>query len=189
MEDLDELIAGCKRGDAKMQKELYDRFSARFYALCCRYAPDDDIAKELLVDGFMTIFSEIGNYRGDGAFEGWMWVIMRRVIIADYRRNRKHREAVPLDAVVGMAAPNKSQDSKMDLRDALRAALQSLNDKERVAFNLVAVDEYTFKEVARILRIPESTVKSRFYMAKEKLKKILIKKLGKDYLRGESFIS
>ena len=55
-----------------MQKELYDRFSARFYALCCRYAPDDDIAKELLVDGFMTIFSEIGNYRGDGAFEGWM---------------------------------------------------------------------------------------------------------------------
>lgn len=181
MTALEDIIVGCKNGDPAMQKELYDRFSPRFYALCCRYAPDEYVAREMLVDGFTTILSEIGNYRGDGVFEGWMRVIMFRTIVADYRRNRRHRKAVPIEEVNDAVASTREPDGNIDIREALPKALQCLNEKERKAFNMVAIDEYTFREAAELTGMPESTVKSQYYNAREKLKKKIVKIMGRDY--------
>ena len=148
MNELEDVIEGCRRGDAAMQKELYDRYSPRFFALCCRYAPDDFIAKEMLIDGFMTIFSSIDKYRGDGAFEAWMRVIMLRRVVANYRRNRKYRETLPIEESVEVSLPTGHPEHNIDVRDALREALRLLNEKERTAFNLVAVEKYTFNDAA-----------------------------------------
>ena len=180
---LDEVIEGCRNGDATMQKELYDRYSAQFYSICLRYAPDADVAKDMLIEGFLTIFSEIETFRGEGSFEGWMHAVMRSAIVAESRRNRKHRESVALDEADEVGSHTSSPESSIDLRSALQEAMQKLSEKERVAFNLVAVDGYTLDEAAKLIKEPLSTIKTRYYSAKEKMRLILLKKIGKDYLK------
>ena len=70
MIQIEDIIEGCRNGDKAMQKELYERYNRRFYAFCRRYATDDESAYEILVDGFITIYKNIDNYKGDGSFEG-----------------------------------------------------------------------------------------------------------------------
>ena len=94
MDNLERVIEGCKNGDAKMQRELYQRYSPRFYALCRRYSNDDEMANSALVDGFLTVFQSIGSYRGEGSFEGWMHKIFLRKIVHVYRKNNKYRTTI-----------------------------------------------------------------------------------------------
>ena len=66
-----ELIAGCGRGDRSAQRILYERYSSVMYPVCVRYLGRED-AKDVLQDGFLTVFDKIGTYKGEGSFEGWM---------------------------------------------------------------------------------------------------------------------
>ena len=76
MKKLEEVIEGCKRGDKLSQKELYDRYSSRYFVFCRRYAADDESAKDILIDGFLAVFQSVDTYSGTGSFEGWMnWLL------------------------------------------------------------------------------------------------------------------
>lgn len=183
MIQIEDVIEGCRNGDKAMQKELYDRYNRRFYALCRRYASDEESAREILVDGFITIYKKIDGYRGEGSFEGWMCTIFLRTAIAYYRDYVRRRDTIkPIEDVEYEQRCDIAQ--QIDIRDALIAALRKLTKRERIVFNLIAVDEYTMKEVGDELGITESTAKSHYYNAIETLRKILIKRLGPHYLNN-----
>lgn len=184
METLESVIEGCKVGDEAMQAELYRRYSPRFYLLCRRYAPDDDVAQQILVDSFLTIFAEVSHYRGEGAFEGWMQTIVVRQAIRSYKKNQR-RWALFEDAEKE-DFPYHQPDvgMQMDIREALVRALRLLSEKERRVFNLVAMEEYTLADAAELLKLPESTVKTQYYRAQRILKKRLMKHLGRHYLKN-----
>ena len=65
------LISSCINGDRAAQKALYDRLAPRMFPLCIRYAGDRDQAADILQDGFVTLFTHLQDYKGDGSFEGW----------------------------------------------------------------------------------------------------------------------
>ena len=68
----EQLIKGCLRRDRIAQKYLYDTFSPKMYPLCCRYVKEPADAEDILVTAFTNILERIGQYRGDGSFEGWI---------------------------------------------------------------------------------------------------------------------
>ena len=68
----EQLIKGCIRRDRIAQKYFYDTFSPKMYPLCCRYVKDPDDAEDVLVTSFTHILDRIGQYRGEGSFEGWI---------------------------------------------------------------------------------------------------------------------
>lgn len=67
-----DIINGCLRQDRKSQKALYERYSPVMYAICLRYTHQRANALDVLQDGFVTIFSKISEFKGEGSFEGWM---------------------------------------------------------------------------------------------------------------------
>src|ERR1700749_4832265 len=69
-----------------MQELMYRRYSPKMYAVCLRYSSNSDDAQDLLQDGFVKVFKSLGNYRGDGSFEGWMRRIFVNTSIAYFRR-------------------------------------------------------------------------------------------------------
>lgn len=83
-----ELIERCKKHDRNAQEQLYQHFSGKMYALCCRYVKDKMQAEDVLVMAFSKIFDRISQYKGEGSFEGWI----RRVIVNEsltyLRRNK-----------------------------------------------------------------------------------------------------
>ena len=183
METLESVIEGCKNGDEAMQAELYRLYSPRFYLLCRRYSPDDETAREILIDGFLSIFNDVRNYRGEGSFEGWMQTIfLRKSIKAFHSHQRRQSLFVPPDKEDFPYHP-VDVGKQIDIREALVQALRTLSEKEQSVFNLVAVEEYTLADAAEMLALPESTVKSQYYRAQQKLKKKLLKHLGRNYLK------
>ena len=181
--NLDTVIEGCKEGNRAMQKRLYEEYSPRYYALCRRYSADDEEAREILTEGFISVFEDIKMYRYEGSFEGWMQTIFMRKAVKMFR-DKKRRQRY-FEAIDDIDYEDERVDivEQIDVRDALVAALQRLPKDERVVFNLVAVEEFTLPEAAEELEISVSTVKTRYYKALQTVQTILKRRLGKEFLK------
>ncbi len=84
----EELIIGCLKDNAACQLELYNRYCNKLYAVCLRYARNKSDAPDLLQDGFVKVFSNLSQYKGNGSFEGWMRTIMRNTALRAYQKQR-----------------------------------------------------------------------------------------------------
>lgn len=183
MKSLDTVIEGCRKGDQAMQRELYERYSARFYALSRRYAKDDFIAKEILVDGFLEVFNNIKKYRGEGSFEGWMHTIFVRKASASYHRETLLPTCREDEILEDMKAEQNDIDRQIDIKEAFVVALRRLSDDDRSLFNVIAIEGYSFPEASRLFDTPPTTLKSRYYKIKQILGEELKMQLGDRYLR------
>ena len=89
MNALNDIILGCINGNNLMQRELYNIYSPRFNALCHRYISNDDIAQDIFIDGFATVFNTMNQYRGEGSLKVGCIVFLWGVssIITETRKN------------------------------------------------------------------------------------------------------
>src|SRR4051812_18302196 len=86
---IDQLIARCKAGERKAHEMLYKQFASKMLGVCMRYATDKMEAEDMLQNGFMKLFNKLDDYRGEGAFEGWVRRIMVHSAIEYYRKHHK----------------------------------------------------------------------------------------------------
>lgn len=157
--DIATLLQGCLDGDRRCQQALYDRYSARFYALCYRYTGDSDEARDALVTGFTRVFRCLKDYRGEGDLEAWMRIIFVRQSL-NICLARQRRRVVPLSPHLAATLHEPHQPVRQyALREAIEVGLNQLNAKERAVFNLHAVDGYTFEETAQRMGYSLSNVK------------------------------
>ena len=61
-----ELIRGCLRGSAQCQRDLYERFAGKMYAVCLRYARTREDASDILQEGFLKVFTKLGQFQFSG---------------------------------------------------------------------------------------------------------------------------
>ncbi|HEY8397304.1 MAG TPA: sigma-70 family RNA polymerase sigma factor, partial [Flavihumibacter sp.] len=85
MNDSD-LIKGSIAGDPKMQEALYNKYAAKMYAVCLRYAGNSADAQDLLQEGFIKVFRNLDKFRHEGSFEGWMRRVFVNTSIEHFRR-------------------------------------------------------------------------------------------------------
>src|SRR6201995_4169478 len=91
---IDTLVNKCKAGERKAQEMLYKQFAAKMLGVCLRYATDRMEAEDMLQNGFIRVFQKMNDYRGDGAFEGWVRRIMVHSSIEYYRKHHKMMQLV-----------------------------------------------------------------------------------------------
>lgn len=186
MIDIDSVIKGCVEGDPRMQRELYDRYSPFLYSLCRRYMADDEKAMEALVESFLLIYSNIDSYKGDGPIEGWMTTITTRKIVDLYRRDRMWAErATDIENLPGVKL-EPDYDLQIDVRDALVKSLRKLTAMERTLFNLIAVEGYSYQAVGKKMKMPVTTVKSRYYKVREKMQLLMGRHFDTKRYRNEN---
>ncbi|MFN3839406.1 MAG: RNA polymerase sigma factor [Cyclobacteriaceae bacterium] len=182
----EQLIKGCIRRDQTAQKSLYSRYSSKLYALCCRYVKDRMDAEDVLVTSFTKIFERIGQYKGEGSFEGWMRKVVVNEALTFLRRNRSMYLETDLDAAHREPDYNAISDH-LEEADLLRM-IQELPSGYRIVFNMYAIDGYSHKEIAEQLGISENTSKSQLSRARTYLQKMLaeIKDIYPNQLHHES---
>lgn len=177
------LIDKCIEGDSNAQQVLYNKYKGRFYALCLRYASNTDEAQDIMIEAFLKVFNSLKNYRGDGEFEGWIYRIFTNHAINYVCRSKKDvlspKNTEDVDENI---LTEKSTAFNDDTRNVLLRYLQRLNVRERTVFNMIAIEEYTFAEVAEELHIKKSVVKTYFYRARALLQ-IMLKKNEKELLK------
>lgn len=176
----EELISGCRNGDRAAQKELFELFSPRMYAVCLRYAGNADDAKDLLQEGFITVFTRLDSYSGNGSFEGWMRKIFVNTALMHLRRNDALKLSEDITEARTLSDPEPAPLERIGYHQLMKL-IASLPPDARTVFNLHVVEGYSHKEIADMLGITEVTSRSRLQRARVQLQE-LIKKI-KDYDR------
>ena len=125
----------------------------------------DDLAQETFIKAYVGIRS----FKGMSAFGTWLYRIAYNEF---YSHVRKHHE----EHVDDMARIGKVSTAATDAIDAsmtVQEALTRLNDNERIAVTLFYIEDQPLKQVAKIMQLPEGSVKSLIHRAKGKMKQFI----------------
>ncbi|HIX86036.1 MAG TPA: sigma-70 family RNA polymerase sigma factor [Candidatus Parabacteroides intestinigallinarum] len=165
-----QLIEGCRKGDRRAQKELYDTYSRKMMGVCLRYVDDRETARDLLQDGFVKVFTGLDSYAGSGSFEGWMRRIFVNCALEYLRRSDVLREATDLENTAELIHPDSSAISDLSAAELMRL-VSELPTGFRTVFNMFAIEGYSHKEIGEMLGITESTSRSQYTRAKQLLQR------------------
>lgn len=166
MQDQDQhLIEACLRGDRAAQGALYERFRSDMFRICLRYAANREDAEDYLQEGFITVFRDLQQFRGDGPLGGWIRMVMVRASLQQLRK--KKMTLVDLDGIPALAENGHSMaiTEHMDA-ERLTRLIQQMPTGYRTVFNLFVVDGYGHEEIADMLGITASTSKTQLFKAR-----------------------
>jgi RNA polymerase sigma-70 factor (ECF subfamily) len=167
------LIQRILQGDAAAERALYDRHVDRVYRLAHRMTGNAAQAEDATQDAFIRIFDRLGDYRGDGSFDGWIHRIATTVVLGQLRKRKRVRRWEQADdelaAAVGAAPP-----PDQDLRRHLDRAVARLDDNHRLVFVMHDLEGYTHGEIAAAMGTPVGTAKARLSRARARLRDLLL---------------
>ena len=173
-----ELIEGCLKGDPQAQRELYEQYQVPLFRLCLRYGSSREEAEDMLQDGFLKVFSDLGQYRGEGALGGWIRRVVLNVVLQHLRRQKHLPVTTEIEAVAELADDSAEQLFSQLRAKALVALIQQLPPGYRTVFNLYVIEGYAHQEIAEMLGISENTSKSQLSKAKAMLRRVLEKTMA-----------
>ena len=160
-----QLIESCRKGDRAAQKILYDRLASRMFPVCMRYVGDRATAEDVLQDGFVTLFTRLDSFKGEGSFEGWARRIFITTALMSLRKKDALKMSEELEAVRGMRTETTSQMQNIGYKELMELVM-SLPPGFRTVFNMYAIEGYSHKEIADILGITETTSRTQFSRAR-----------------------
>ena len=160
-----QLIESCIKGDRAAQKVLYDRLAPRMFPVCIRYVGDREQAEDILQEGFITLFTRLDTYKGDGSFEGWARKIFVTTALMELRRKDALKMSDDLETVRGMKTETVTQLQSIGYKDLMKLITQ-LPPGFRTVFNMYAIEGYSHKEIGEILGISETTSRTQLSRAR-----------------------
>ena len=169
--DNSQLIIACKKNDRSAQKELYERYAPQMMTVCLRYSRDEETARDLLHDGFIQIFAQIGSYSGKGSFEGWLRRIFVNLALENYRKEKKKELFLEEYKHTQPDEADETLDIEGIPRDEILKLIQELPHGYQTVFNLFVFEDMSHKEIAQQLGISEVSSRSQFSRARAMLQK------------------
>jgi RNA polymerase sigma factor (sigma-70 family) len=167
------LIEECRKGSSKAQFRLYNQYSRAMYNLAHRIMNNREDAEDILQEAFVECFRHLDNFRFESTFGAWL-----KKIVVNKCINQLQKKKVDLTycEVLPSVAEEVPEETSYDTKEIFRG-IDMLPDGYRVILTLYLLEGYDHSEIAQILGISESTSKSQYSRAKEKLKIILSKKI------------
>jgi RNA polymerase sigma-70 factor (ECF subfamily) len=164
--DLD-LVALAAGGDRKAFGELVRRHGSAVRGLLRRMGADHSLADDIAQDAFLAAFEQIAEFRGEGAFQGWVKRIAARLYVKRWRReSRVDVMAEPPEQDADLVADATGAADRIDLDEALR----SLSPVERLCVSLCYGGGLSHAEAALALNTPLGTIKSHVKRGLDKLR-------------------
>lgn len=167
-----QLVERCLKNDILAQKQMYEWLSPRMFAVCLRYAGDREDAKDILHDGFITLFEKLGGYKGEGSFEGWARRIFVTTALMHLRKKDVLKHSEQLEDFSSEIVYDAGVIEKMEAK-VLMGLVQQMPDGFRAVFNMYAIEGYSHQEIAKELGITEGGSRSQLSRAKIWLKEKL----------------
>lgn len=158
-------IEGAKGGDRRCQKAIYDLLSPKMYAVCIRYMGDQESAEDILQDGFVTLFTKLDSYSGEGSFEGWARKIFVNTALMSLRKKDALKNSEDVEAAWDISSEDPGAMEKIGCKDLLRM-VSGLPPGFRTVFNMYVIEGYSHKEISEMLGISETTSRSQLQRAR-----------------------
>jgi len=135
----------------------------------------------MLHDGFITLFTHIGDYRGEGSFEGWCRRIFVNTALAYLRKKNPLNESDPVEDNSRLTDGSASVIDEISAQELLEC-MNELPVRYRTIINLYAIEGYSHREIAEMMNITESTSRTHYMRARTRLIGIMSKRgIDKNY--------
>jgi RNA polymerase sigma-70 factor (ECF subfamily) len=170
------LVARVQEGDIDALGELYRRYESKVYRTAVAITHDERMAEDILQEVFLRVNRYADSFDQTQPFEPWLY---RITVNLSYSWTNKAKRWINSfqDAIERLRAPSKRDPERVtesrEQRAILRQAIDGLPDSHRVVVVLYYLEGLSVNKVAYALGLPEGTVKSRLYYAREKLKKAI----------------
>ena len=172
-----EIVNGVLRGRTERFKELVTRYQSMVAGIAWRAGCRREDVEDVVSEVFLKVYRNLHQYRPDHAFSTWLYKLTANHIVDRARRMKKERGRVEMPAQVEDASPGAEMSLEDRERHALvREALARVDERYRVVMHLVYVEGMKVDDTARILGLPEGTVKTRLMRGREALRKILVRR-------------
>ena len=172
-----QLIEGCVRGESRARKLMYELYAPAMMSVCQRYVRNREMARDLLHDGFVRLFTKIHTYSGTGSFNGWMRRIFVTTALECLRRKNILQYTADIEEFDFYEEPDISLFECLSAEDLFECVV-NLPDKYRTVFNMYAMEKYTHAEIASKLEISENTSRSQYSRARQLLQKMVMDKVN-----------
>lgn len=159
----------CKKGDRNAQRQLYERYAGWLLGVCLRYAGRQDIAEDLLQDGFIHILTHMQQFhwQGEGSLKAWMFRVQQNIIL---QYIRKKEDVFSLDDNPQLAQDIPEPENVNTIpRGVLLKMISELPLGYRTVFNLFVIDGLSHREIAQKLGIKEKSSASQLVHARRLL--------------------
>lgn len=164
-----DVIDGCLKNDRNAQHKLYEKYASTMLGICLRYAHSKEEAEDVMMEGFMTVFTKLNTFRGESSLETWIRHIMINTAINHYRSNKKYllNDSIEDQQENTLTGPIDGEDiqTKLEAKQILEI-IEKMPDDFKIIFNLRAIEEYSFKEIGEQLNKKENTVRVYFQRAR-----------------------
>lgn len=135
------------------------------YSLCIRYVGDREVAKDILHDGFIVLFSKLETYKGEGSFEGWARRIFINTALMQMRKSDVLKYSEELDVVTVKVDMAPSVIERLEA-ERLMKLICRMPVGFRTVFNMYAIEGYSHQEIAKELNITEGGSRSQLSRAR-----------------------
>lgn len=164
-------IDACKQGDRAALEKLYKAYSNKLMRICLYYIHDENVAKDVLHDAFIIIFTSIKSLKDNSKLDGWMITILRNLALK-YLRDSDNKE-LPL-SYLNIEIPNEENTSEQNINlEILLSAIDALPKGNREIFKLSVLDGLSHNEIANLLGINPHSSSSQLFRAKKMLRIML----------------
>jgi len=164
-----QLIEKCKNGDSQAQFSLYNQYKKAMYNLAHRILNNREDAEDILQEAFVDCFRNIGSFRFESTFGAWLKKILLNRCINHMRKKK-------LDLTLCENLPPVIYEEEEEVTydtGKIFKGIEMLPDGYRIILTLYLLEGYDHSEISQILDISESTSKSQYMRAKERLRRIL----------------
>jgi len=162
-----QLVRLAQAGDRGAFGGLVERYKKSAYRLASNIAHDHEEAKDLSQEAFLRAFKELGSFNGRASFYTWFYRILVNLCL-DYRKRRGRISLEPFDEKTHITGSESFRDAMA--KRQLEKALGALSPKQRTAFILLHHHELSVKDIAKIMRTAEGTVKTHIHRAVQALR-------------------
>ncbi len=172
-EKIEELTAQLRDGATVHQafNEVIRLFSEPLYWQIRRMVGSHDDANDLLQNTFMKAWQSIENFRGDAKLSTWLYKIAINESLSFLERE-KRRATTSLDDAEAAEVHTLTADGELDgdrLATALRDAVDTLPEKQRLVFNMKYFDDMKYEDISEILGTSVGALKASYHLATKKI--------------------
>ncbi|MDG1039345.1 MAG: sigma-70 family RNA polymerase sigma factor [Polaribacter sp.] len=158
-----QLIADAIKQKREAQQELFALYAPKMLGVCRQYVKDVHHAEDLMLSGFLKVFTNLSQFKNEGSFEGWI----RRIIVntcISYLRKKNPVQLSDEEYVFNKEATNSLENTELE---DIQKLIDALPTGYKMVFNLYAIEGYKHAEIAKELNITESTSKSQLFKARK----------------------
>jgi RNA polymerase sigma-70 factor (ECF subfamily) len=171
------------QGDRRAMHMLFARYRARVYRYALRLTKDDAVAQDLVNEVFLAVWRQSARFEGRSQVCTWLLAIAGNMAAAALKRRPLESVDQSLaDSVPDLADDPEVATGKLQEKSILAACISKLSPHHREIINLIYYREKSITEVAEIIGVPRSTVKTRMFYARNEIAELL-KEHGSEWAR------